>query len=686
MSRPLEQLAWPSHQLGAGLRALARASGLADGVSKSETESPSPEGFSWWMETLAARLGLEAQPIEFSVAELEAELPIAGPAVLRLPEQNRFLLLTSKGRILSPDLKTHRVPITALRQCICADLETPHRARFNRLMEEAGVPRHKRPDLGESMIRQRIRDASIGGCWMLRASPGSGFWRQFRLVRGPQRLAALATVHATQHLFWLLAWWMAGKGALEGRLDQGWLLCWVLVVMTIIPMRLAETWLQGRLAVDGGGLLKQRLLFGALCMDPDAVRRQGAGQLLGRVIEADALESLALNGGFVALTATIELVISAGVLAVGTGGASHVLLLASWVGLTALSGWRYLRRRERWTEARLAMTSDLVESLIGRRTRLAQETRGQWHDREDQALEQYAFLSKQMDAAATLFALAPRGWLLAAFGILASAFASGGATPAALAAAIGGILLAWRALKQISDSIGQLAGAWIAWQRVAPLYDAARESRAPACALPPTGQTVLETRSLVFRHRIMGAPTLNKCSLHIHARDRLLIEGPSGGGKSSLASVLGGLRTTESGLLLSGGLDLETLGLEAWRRRVALAPQFHENHVLTGTLAFNVLLGAQNYDVQAAEEICMELGLGNLLSRMPAGMLQNVGESGWQLSHGERSRLYIARVLLQGADLLILDESFASLDPETLRLCLECVLRRAHAVLVVAHP
>jgi len=46
---------------------------------------------------------------------------------------------------------------------------------------------------------------------------------------------------------------------------------------------------------------------------------------------------------------------------------------------------------------------------------------------------------------------------------------------------------------------------------------------------------------------------------------------------------------------------------------------------------------------------------------MLTGLLQVVGETGWQLSHGERNRLYLARVLLQGADLTILDESFAAL-------------------------
>ncbi|MDQ6975773.1 MAG: ATP-binding cassette domain-containing protein, partial [Mariprofundaceae bacterium] len=71
---------------------------------------------------------------------------------------------------------------------------------------------------------------------------------------------------------------------------------------------------------------------------------------------------------------------------------------------------------------------------------------------------------------------------------------------------------------------------------------------------------------------------------------------------------------------------------------------------------------------------------------MPAGMQQMVGESGWRLSHGERSRLFLARTLLQRARLIILDESFAALDPETLKIALQCVLKRSNALLLIAHP
>jgi len=84
--------------------------------------------------------------------------------------------------------------------------------------------------------------------------------------------------------------------------------------------------------------------------------------------------------------------------------------------------------------------------------------------------------------------------------------------------------------------------------------------------------------------------------------------------------------------------------------------------------------------------VCRELGLGELLDRMPAGIHQVVGETGWQLSQGERSRVFMARALLQRANLAIFDESFAALDPETLELALRSVLAHAPALLVIAHP
>jgi ATP-binding cassette subfamily B protein len=204
------------------------------------------------------------------------------------------------------------------------------------------------------------------------------------------------------------------------------------------------------------------------------------------------------------------------------------------------------------------------------------------------------------------------------------------------------------------------------------------------------GAAALDATDLRYTHTGRAEPVLHGCSLSVGVGDRLILQGQSGGGKSTLAAILSGLRTPQSGLLLLNGVDRFTIGHAEWRRRIVLVPQFHENHLLLGTVAFNALMGgewpppADGFD--RAERLLRDLGLGGTLDRMPSGVLQTVGETGWQLSHGERSRLFLARALLQNPDVLILDESFAQLDPETIGLALDAVVSRAPAVLLIAHP
>jgi ATP-binding cassette subfamily B protein len=376
----------------------------------------------------------------------------------------------------------------------------------------------------------------------------------------------------------------------------------------------------------------------------------------------------------------------------------QVLLLLAWVAVTVGLARRYYRDRAAWTDGRLGLTDDLLERMVGHRTRLAQEPVAAWHVEEDQSIERYLDQSRAVDrAGAVLSAVVPRGWLVLAVLGLVPAFTGGAPDSAGLAISLGGVLLAYRAFRRVTGAAGQLSGAAIAWRAARPLFEAARRVELPgspvyATLRPPAmaGQVVLEAHQLVYRYRDRGEAVLRGATLTLHAGDRVVLEGPSGGGKSTLASLLVGLREPTSGLLLVGGLDRPTLGGGGWRKRVVAAPQFHENHVLSGTFAFNLLIGRnwppEPSDLAEAEAICRELELGPLIDRMPAGLTQMVGETGWQLSHGERSRLYVARALLQDADLVVLDESFGALDPETLSRTLGCVVRRAKTVLVIAHP
>jgi ATP-binding cassette subfamily B protein len=717
MNEDLPPLFWSPSQLGSGLEALARRSKLQpspvqvphppSSIASLDNTAESRDALNQWIESAAAWLGLEAEPSRVTYEGLERLIENAGPAVLQVPGSSapRFLFLLPRNRgrvsVLAPDLRAVPLRLEAVRALLCRTLEETVAPEVDGLLNEAGIPEARCGAARAALLLERLRTKEVGGCWLIRQSPGAGFSSQVNRAHLPRRLGILLLAHAAEYLLLIVSWWLIGRAALSGHLDNGWLLAWALILLTLVPFRVLSTWLQGVLAINGGILLKQRLLFGALRLKPEEIRHKGVGQFLGEVMESEAVESLALSVGFQGLTAAIELIAAEVVLSQGVGRGLELMLLPAWVALTLLMGARYFQQRQRWTESRLSMTNDLTERMIGHRTRLAQEARHHWHDGEDEELERYLEMSERMDrAAALLMAIAPRGWLILGTLGLTWAFVASQGLNITLAISLGGILLAYRALKRLSLGLISLADAIISWQQVTPLFQAAGRPQlqgSPAVVFTPAARNdgdgnhaVMEGHDLVFRYQDRGEPVLKGCSLTIRRGERVLLEGSSGGGKSTLASLLVGLRVPQSGLLLLHGLDRQTLGEQGWRQRVVSAPQFHENHVLSETFAFNLLMGRRwpprEEDMREASAICGELGLGPLLDKMPAGMLQMIGETGWQLSHGERSRVYIARALLQGAEVVIFDESFAALDPENVRLALDCVLQRASTLLVVAHP
>ncbi len=673
---------WTSSRLGEAISHLTNVPGCPN------PQSPIPDS---WLESAAQTLGFEAQPAETSYAEFDRQLGRMGPALIAVGPA--FLALLPGSVLLTPEHTKVRVDPAVIRAALCADVEAPILREIQQTLDRAQIPPSKQARARDAILGERLSPKRIRGIWLLRLPPGASFRAQLRQAHIPGRLAALATAHAIQYALWILAWYIVGANVLNGGTDRGWLIPWSLLLLTLVPLRVLITRLQGWVAIGAGALLKQRLFVGALRLDPDSIRHQGAGQLLGRVLESEAVEALALSGGFLALVALIEIIVALVVLAAGAGGALQSALLFTWLLVAAAIAWQYYRRNRDWTDVRLAMTHDLVESLAGHRTRVAQLSSDVWHKGEDEALEKYLTSSKAMDqSTARLIALVPRGWLVLGLLGLAPAFVYGNATPARIAIALGGTLLAYRAWRRLAAGAWQLAGAAVAWQRTSILFRAATRTELPGALdidASRSSPLVVEARDLVFRYNDRSEPVLRGANLEIVRGERLVLEGASGGGKSTLVSLLAGVREPNSGRILIDGFDRPTLGAAEWRRRLAAAPQFHENHVLAETFAFNLFLGHPAVltpaDFEEARAICDELGLGDLLDRMPAGVLQMVGETGWQLSHGERSRLYIARALLQDSDLVVLDESFAALDPENLKRAVECVVKRARSLLVIAH-
>ena len=325
----LDVLAWPVGRLGEAMAGLARFQGWQlrspeAPVCPAELAYDRPEALHGWLEAAAAWLGVEAELVEVPYTEVASLVSGAGPALLCLPgrEKPSFLALLGRQRrrvlLLGPDLAVHRVPVEVL----CRPAVTPLRHRWWRRWSTSST---------RSVCPGGTATGPVARCWAsgsvayvlgragscaCRPRPRSG--SSYDRPISHSHLGGLLGAYATQYLCGILAWWLLGWGALHGRLDPAWLLAWGLLCVTVIPLRLWSTWSQGRLAFGVGGLLKTRLLAGALRLAPEEMRQQGAGQFLGRVLEAEAVEGLALSGGLLGLLAGVEVVMAACVL--GTRG------------------------------------------------------------------------------------------------------------------------------------------------------------------------------------------------------------------------------------------------------------------------------------------------------------------------------------------------------------------------------
>ncbi|MEQ8766213.1 MAG: ABC transporter ATP-binding protein [Planctomycetota bacterium] len=694
----LRELRWPIARSTELALALAERAGLHHVASTSIWEpigcgrEEVLAGLMRWVEAS----GFEAEPVALSLGELDRLLD-SGPPLLHIVADGQSVLGISRCQgkrleILTPGLERVVVSRDEVREALRPAPTEDADVGLETLLEGSGLSERRRRRALTALRDGLASHDVLSGVVLLRQSvtaPRAAIWR----TSGLRRSASMLLVSQVLLIgVWVLSWGLLGEQVLEGRIDRGWLFAWGLLLCTLIVLRGCGVFASLALSWRLGTWLRRRLLRGVLKSEPSEIRHRGVGQWMGRLLETENLEASVSEGSLGTFQGLLELAAACLILSLGVTPGLPLAVLGCW----ALGTWqlwrRYAARRQVWSDERLAMTDDLVEKMIGHRTRAIQERPADWHTREDARFESYHRESRRIDRLSTLIEVfVARGWLAAGLCSLAPAFVFRSGSVVDWAISLGGVLLAYRAWGHLAGGLEALANARDAWRRVEPLWRAAAR---PVETGEPTmrwgsGETVLSAHEVSFAYDQAPEPVLAGASCRIAAGDRILLESASGSGKSTFAKLLNGSATPRSGLLLLQGGDRSTLGSEPWRRRVALSPQFHENHVLLESFAFNALLGRRwpptEEDVMLLGELCEALGLGDLIDRMPSGLFQPIGETGWQLSHGEQSRLFILRALLQDADLLIVDEGFAALDPESMERALEVVKQRSKALMIIAH-
>jgi ATP-binding cassette subfamily B protein len=571
----LEALAWPAESLGQAMEAIAER---VLPKQRPRRLSPVPQGIgeasaldlSRWLEDAGARLGVIVEPKDRTLLTAEALLAEGGPVLVVTPTGygRRFHVLlglragSRQVALLAPNQGVVRVSTTEVDTVLAGALAVPE--QLVAFCTQAGFSKEG------TQAAERVLNAGTGKgelCSGFSFAPAeSGFGARFAEAGGVSVLVTSIALYLFTFGLYIASWWLIGSAAMEGHLSRGWLLAWAIMLLTFVVCRGAAIWGAGRLAVHVGGLTRERLLGGILRLSSDTVRARGVGSLLGVVLDADALDALARTGGPTLLADVAQCLCGALVLLAGAAPIAHAVLLLFWLLAAAFLVRRLYRRVLAWADARLALTDDLVETMVGYRTMVAQVPPEKRHLGEDRVVDDYARKEAAMDREmARLAVLIPRGWLVVAIAALAPSFAATrGGTPL-VAVSLGGILLIYLALRRVALETGPgLAAAFVAWRGTRPITAAAAVPGGPAeqVAVLPTEiddatqgrRALLVGRDVSYRYPGRLEPVLRGADFEVRRGDRVLVEGASGSGKSTLGALLCGVAPALGRIALAGRL------------------------------------------------------------------------------------------------------------------------------------
>ena len=237
-------------------------------------------------------------------------------------------------------------------------------------------------------------------------------------------------------------------------------------------------------------------------------------------------------------------------------------------------------------------------------------------------------------------------------------------------------------LAKLTNSIAQ---ATVALERIQTILDTDTIiPQKPDATIPPKFKGEIIFDHVAFYYNT-DTPVFHDLNLTIRAGQRIGICGPTGGGKSTIASLIPRFYDPTAGRILIDGIDITNYRLDGLRSQIGFVLQ--DTVLFYGSVRENIAYGRPDATEKEIIEAARLANADEFISKMPHGYDTLVGERGLTLSGGQRQRIGIARAVVRNSPILILDEPTAALDTESEKIVMDALenLMKGRTVITIAH-
>lgn len=386
----------------------------------------------------------------------------------------------------------------------------------------------------------------------------------------------------------------------------------------------------------------------------------------------------------------------------GLIGLVGLLLYNSWqlaiIGVTvmgiAITPVTLIRKRiKKVSNANMVVSSDMNtnfnETFAGNKIVTAYNLESeQNHKFENQINEQFQLV---MSLTKRVGWMSPIMYFVCSIGIaLVMAYGnhlilSGQMTAGSFASFVTSLLLLYKPTKTLGNTLTNLQTTFVAMGRVFELFDLHPNIKSSENAVKMNGlNNSIEFKNVSFEYE-PETPVLKNFSLKVNKNETIALVGNSGGGKSTVVSLLPRFYDVKKGSILFDGVDIRNFDLKSLRNNISFV--FQDNFLFTGSIKDNILMGNEQANDEQIQKVVAMAHLDEFAHTLENGLDTFVGERGASLSGGQRQRVAIARAMLKDSPIVILDEATSALDNKS-----EAIVQKAldnliqnKTVFIIAH-